>query len=199
MTSMPLTLRTIFLESINSCLYRSAALHATLPIGLSLRIKSAMTVKKSAIRSRSGLAVRGSAPRHLLVSQVFVCAGLDHGFENLLVSLVPIRGRGPFAAVPILYAGPGRAHMILARRAERAHDAVEAQRVKLLLVQRQILQPPTHLLGGHDLALAKALLGPAHSFHGQHRNDNTACVKHRADFVFRSRALALAMHIFCLL
>src|SRR5665647_3520664 len=95
MTSMPLTLRTMFVGSINPYLHQLAALHAMLPIGLSLRVKPAMTVKKSTMRNQSGLAVRGSAPGHLFVSQIFVRAGLDHGLENLFIRLDVIRGDAP--------------------------------------------------------------------------------------------------------
>src|SRR5512140_2171363 len=110
MTSMPLTLRTIFRGSI-FCLYQSKG--SGLSIGGSFwsRCPSRLAggVGEGAVniwqgqsdrRRRSRLAISRCAPRELLVDRVFVRRGLDHRLEDLLVGLVPIRREVPFRAVP---------------------------------------------------------------------------------------------------
>ncbi len=91
---------------------------------------------------------------------------------------------------------PSRTHVVRAGRAQRTHHAREAQGIQLLLVQRQVFHAPADLFAGHDLALAEALLRPAHGFDGQRLDDDATGVEHGTDLVLRTRALALAMHIF---
>ena len=53
--------------------------------------------------------------------------------------------------------------------ADRPHHAGEAERVELLLVEGEVLEAPAHLLAGHDLALAVALLRAPHALDAEHR------------------------------
>ena len=81
MTSMPLTLSTIFESSISSGLF---------PIGSPARKAAGWTVTAAlaaVTASASGLAVRRCARRQLFVGGVLGSCGLDQWLENLLVSL----------------------------------------------------------------------------------------------------------------
>src|SRR6187431_3230444 len=140
---------------------------------------------------RSRLAIGGAAPRQLLFADVFVRGSLHHRLDDLLVGLEEVGRHSPLRAVPGLDARPGRAHVVGARSRDWPQDAGEAERVELLLVERQVLQAPAHLLGGHDLALAEALLRAPHAFDGEHLDHDAARVENRADLVLRARALAL--------
>src|ERR1035437_4257075 len=105
MTSMPLTLRTMF--------------------GLSMM--SFLTVQRRALSALSRntaepalpdrwccltLTIRRRAPCQLLVGRVFICGGLDHGLQDLLVGLISLKRETPLGAVPGFDASPGRTHVI---------------------------------------------------------------------------------------
>ena len=78
---------------------------------------------------------------------------------------------------------------------DRTHHAAKAHGIDLLLVEVQILKAPAHLLAGHDLALAKAFLCTADSFHAQHLDHRATGVQHRANFILGAGTLALVVHI----
>ena len=85
--------------------------------------------------------------------------------------------------------------MVGAGGLQRPHHAREAQRVEPLLVEVEVLQAPAHLLGGHHLALAEALLRLAHGLYAQHLDDHAARVQHLAHLVLGTRALALVVDV----
>src|SRR5689334_3909844 len=105
MTSMPLTSRTIF----RSCMVVFG--FAPSPFGGGSK------------SIRSGAAVRGGPALQLLVRQVLLRPRLHHRFDDLFVRLVPVAGELPLLAVPGVDAGPGGAHVVLARGADRPHHA----------------------------------------------------------------------------
>ena len=84
--------------------------------------------------------------------------------------------------------------MVHARGADRAHHAGKAQCIELGLGQVQVFQAPAHLLAGHGLALAIALLRRTDSFHAQHGAHGTTHVQHLAYLVLRACALAFVVH-----
>src|SRR3954470_14577863 len=140
MTSMPLTSRRVFCGfTVFGCWLLPAFEGRSFPV-------------------RSRLAIRRCAPVHLLVGQVFLRTRLHHWLDDLFIRLVPLIRELPLLAVPGLDAGPGGAHVVLAGGADRPQHAGEAQLVEAFLVQAQVLQAPAHLLAGHDLAFAEALL-----------------------------------------
>ena len=85
--------------------------------------------------------------------------------------------------------------MVLAAGGDGTHHALEAQCIELGLREVQVLVAPARLLAGHDLALAKTLLGGTHTFHGEHRCGQAAHVQHLANFFTRSGALALVVQL----
>ena len=111
-----------------------------------------------------------------------------------VVGLVPVGGELPLRTVPGVDARPARAHVVGARRAHRSHHAGKAERVELLLVEREVLEAPAHLLAGHHLALAEAFLRALDALDGHHRGDQAAHVEHLSHFLARPGALALVVH-----
>src|SRR5262245_24850476 len=203
MTSMPLTLsRTLFdmaLE-LNSSKRRSRRFEEGSdeePVppawaGRKGRVLNGKT--KSWPRSGSRLTVLRRATRQLLLCRVLVRRRLDHRLDDRLVGLVPVGRELPLAAVPGVHASPGGATVVGAAGRDRAHHAGEAQRVELLLVERQVLVAPARLLGGHPLALAEALLRALDAFDRQHRRHQATHVQHLAHFFLWPGALTLVVH-----
>src|SRR6187402_1367691 len=113
MTSMPLTLRTMFLGPM---VFRSAPNERPEPFVWRLaraaspparregqgrvRHPRLRTAQDEADASPSGLAVGRRPALQLLVSQVLLRAGLHHRLDDLLVGLVPVAGELPLLAVP---------------------------------------------------------------------------------------------------
>src|SRR6476660_9407297 len=139
MTSMPLTLRTMFFELMvlnpfastarNACgevviagLTRNPCRHEAMSLLArhGSRVKSGMT-------DTSGLAVVRRACSQLLVGCVFRRGGPDQGLDDLLIALQPVGSELPLLAVPGVDASPGSAHVVRARCADGAHHAGKAQ------------------------------------------------------------------------
>src|SRR5438270_10607224 len=122
MTSMPLTLRRMFGATLCPC--------------LGTRPPSAREggMERSARRA----AVRRGAPAQLLAFGVLVSRLLDHRLDDLLVGVQPVGGEVPLRAVPGLHPSPVGADVVDAAGADRAHHAGKAERVELLLVEREI-------------------------------------------------------------
>src|SRR6478736_2507437 len=93
-----------------------------------------------ALLAVSGLAVLGRPTCQLLLRRVLVGRLLDHRLDDLLVGLQPVGAEVPLAAVPGVHTRPVGPEVVDAAGADRPHHAGEAQRVELLLVQRQVLQ-----------------------------------------------------------
>ena len=147
MTSMPLTLsRTL---AHGACLRLFEAPHAALRRGPAAEPSCSDQLWQS-----SG--VRGV----IFFSAAYLsAAALTIGLMIASSASYQSEREAPLAAVPGVDARP--APRPCGRRSEvltRPHHAGEAQRVELLLVERQVLQAPAHLLAGHHLALAVALL-----------------------------------------
>src|SRR5665647_1060407 len=105
---------------------------AVLPFSARLAVSDGPALQARTGARISGLAICRSAPGHLFVGLILVCAGLDHGLENLLVGLDVIGADVPLLAVPGLDTRCGRAHVVGARGAERAHHTAKTQRIELL-------------------------------------------------------------------
>ena len=166
MTSMPLTLRTMF-----GCVHGSVfdqskggrpfgwrlARAAGLPpggggLGLSSAAPTGSPTRCGAVSFLSARYL--SAPA--LTIGLRICSSA--WYQSLLkFHLVPSQVWMRAQVEPMVVGAAG---------GQRAHHAVEAQRVELLLVEVQVLQAPAHLLAGHHLALAEALLRAAHGFDG---------------------------------
>ena len=101
-------------------------------------------------------------------------------------------------------------HFVPSQVCMRAHDepmwsahevetgrmhAGEAERVELLLVEGEVLEAPAHLLAGHDLALAVALLRAPHRLDAEHLDDQAARVEHWPTSSFGPGALALVVDV----
>src|SRR5574337_871964 len=191
MTSIPLTLRKTSLSRNEGPLPSSL-----IPTGGGPGqgpARGALTGARCSVLT-SALAV-GRRARELLLDRVLVGGGLDHRLEDLLVGLVPVGTDAPLGAVPGLDACPGRSHVVDARGADRADHAGEAQRVELLLVEREVLQAPAHLFGRHHLAFAEAFLRALDRLDAEHLDHHAAHVEHRTDLVLRPRALALVVDV----
>ena len=61
-------------------------------------------------------------------------------------------------AVPLQELDRAAALVVQARHLERLHQAGRAELLQALVVDVQVLEAPAHLLAGHRLALAEALL-----------------------------------------
>src|SRR5690349_8219551 len=138
----------------------------------SMPLTSRRTLRSLMVLRSSGSTVGGVASVQLLLGRVFLACRLDHRLDDLLVGLVPVGADVPLGAVPRLDARPARTHVVVARGADRPQHTREAERVELLLVEREVLQPPAHLLAGHDLALAETLLRAPHRLDAEHLDDD---------------------------
>ncbi len=86
--------------------------------------------------------------------------------------------------------------MVVARGFDGTHDAFKAQLFQTCFVQIQVLEAPTHLLGGHVLTFTELLLCGANRFNLHHGNHHAAGVSQRADvLVTVFSAFAFGVHL----
>src|SRR5437868_3936428 len=86
----------------------------------------------------SGLTIRAIARRQLLLRRILRGGGLYQRLDDLFIGLHPVGGELPLLAVPGVDAGPRRAHVVDAGRADRPHHAREAECVELELREVEV-------------------------------------------------------------
>src|SRR5207302_10634843 len=98
-------------------------------------------------------------------------------------------------AVPRLHGGAARPFVVAAAGLYRRHVTLETELLDRSRIDRQVLQPPPHFLAFQRL-VAELALRLLHRFHGHHRRDETAVVKHLTDLFFLAGgALVLVMEV----
>ncbi len=129
------------------------------------------------------------ARRDLLLRRVLVGRRLDHRLDDRLVGGVPVGDEVPLRAVP----GAGCA--LSARPSWSAHELTRADHARrspaarALVVEREVLEAPAHLLAGHRLALAELAWRWRTPSTPSIGADQAAHVQHRADLLLRPGAL----------
>src|SRR6185369_9296706 len=71
---------------------------------------------------------------------------LHHFANQRAVAAHPIRGRLPLLTVPLLEAHISAAAVVGAGHLDRRHHRAKAELVEAVLIEREIFDPPTHLL-----------------------------------------------------
>ena len=87
---------------------------------------------------------------------------IDHRLDDRHVGLPDLLVGDPLGAVPLHHHRGGHAHVVGAAGRQRQHEPLESQRLDLLVVDRQVLQPPAHLLTGQGLLAVLFLLSLIH-------------------------------------
>src|SRR5436189_29435 len=124
---------------------------------------------------------RTIAPRNAFFLGVLRRRGLDHRAHDRLVGRDPIGEHLPLASVPLLKLDRAAALVVHAGNLERLHEADCAELLQALVVDVEVLQSPAHLLAGHRLTLAEALLRLAYRLGGQDAPQHAAVVVDRAE------------------